>query len=104
MIKTIKESAFSLNYSLNHFYYLLLFKSIIPMNSKEIFNYIQATGYNLSSEKILKEPESNHQTIWEIIVHLCNRVKNKNRDSNFATYTYLIEDPEKHQLSCKWVR
>ena len=45
------------------------------LSIQEIFHYLNAQDFNLSSEKILREPQSHPEIIWSILVYLCTPLK-----------------------------
>lgn len=71
---------------------------------QEIYQYIQVNGNFLTSEKILKEVEKHPEMIWQLIVLLCSKLKNKNIENAYAQMVYILSDPDKHERSAKWLK
>lgn len=45
------------------------------MNINEIYQYLEKKNFNLTSDKILKDPAANPETIWNILYFLTSPIK-----------------------------
>ena len=45
------------------------------MNSHEIYQHLMQKNFNLTSDKILKEPHLNYDIIWNILVFLATPLR-----------------------------
>jgi hypothetical protein len=45
------------------------------LNAHEIYQFLIQKNFNLSSDKILKEPQQNADIIWNILIFLAFNIK-----------------------------
>lgn len=46
----------------------------------EIYQYLAQKNFNLSSDRVLKDPQANSDVIWNILVFLSNHLKDTKYD------------------------
>jgi hypothetical protein len=69
----------------------------------EIYQYLTQKNFNLSSDRILKDPQANSDVIWNILVFLSNNIKDTKYEQIEPTLVYMI-DAEQHKQSLKRVK
>lgn len=59
------------------------------MNINEIYQYLEKKNFNLTSDKILKDPAANPETIWNILYFLTSPIKRYQILTNLTNPTLL---------------
>lgn len=73
------------------------------MSVHEVNQYLSSKNFNLASDKVLKEPQSNPESIWSILVFLAMNIK----DSKFEQiepFIFSLVNAETHKVSLKRIK
>lgn len=73
------------------------------MNSHEIYQYLMQKNFNLTSDKILKEPYLNYDIIWNILVFLANPIKST-KFEQIEPMLYVTISPALRDLTIKKIK
>ena len=77
--------------------------SINRLSHQEIYQYLSAHNFNLTSEKILKDPQSYSDIVWNILYFLSAEIKDGAYDHLEPSLVYIL-DADVHRNSLKKMR
>lgn len=71
------------------------------MSLHDIYQYLGQRNFNLSSEKVLKEPHSSPDVIWSILHFLAVNLKDTKYEQVEPTLIYVVMEQDLHRNSLK---
>ena len=70
------------------------------LGAQDIYQFLLSKNFNLTNDKVFRELHPPSDTVWSILVFLCDEIKDKNYDQLSPLLTHLL-DQDVHSNSLK---